>query len=257
MSVCITKIAVGGKMANDKWTGFKANGKTDRTGVYLIKSNVSEEVYVGSTKDMAKRIRQHKYELRHNKHPCKKLQEIYNKSPELTVEFIEIDEPDKTLARELAFDQEQSLLDKFKEQSLLLNAATDARNAATGIDFTDEVRGKMSAAAKRRFKDPATVERVSQNSRDRWSNQEYRDKLTELRNTPEHKLLQSEHKKQLWKNPEHRAKICIPVIADGKKYDSLKDAAKDLGISTTVLRYRCNSKNFPNYSAPERGKRNE
>ena len=249
--------AVGGKMANDKWTGFKANGKTDRTGVYLIKSNVSEEVYVGSTKDMAKRIRQHKYELRHNKHPCKKLQEIYNKSPELTVEFIEIDEPDKTLARELAFDQEQSLLDKFKEQSLLLNAATDARNAATGIVYTDEVRGKISEGIKKHFEDPVNVERAKQNAHDRWSNQEYRDKLTELRNTPEHKLLQSEYKKELWKNPEHRAKMCIPVTVDGKKYDSLKDAAKDLGISTSALRNRCKSKNYPNYSAPERGKKND
>lgn len=48
-------------------------------GIYFIKNIVTDKVYIGSSRDIQKRIRSHKACLDKNKHHSKKLQKSYNK----------------------------------------------------------------------------------------------------------------------------------------------------------------------------------
>lgn len=48
-------------------------------GIYFIKNIVNNKVYIGSSKDIHKRINSHKLNLFKNKHHSKKLQKSYNK----------------------------------------------------------------------------------------------------------------------------------------------------------------------------------
>jgi group I intron endonuclease len=48
-------------------------------GVYKIVNNHNGKCYVGATKDIRARYKQHLKELRNNRHHCKRLQEDFNK----------------------------------------------------------------------------------------------------------------------------------------------------------------------------------
>lgn len=234
-------------MSKEEWSGFKANRITKLTGAYVIKPQNSSDVYVGSTGDMTQRLRQHKYELRQNNHHCKGLQKIYDETPKLHVEFIEIKETNDLSARELAFNKEQELLNEYSKTGCLLNASIDARNSAAGIVFNDEVRQKMSEKAKIRMNTTEMKLANSNRTKGLWNNEEYKNRLTELRNKPEHKLLQSEDKKKLWENPEHRAKICNPIIINNVSYESVTEASRILNIPKSTLVHRCKSEKFVDY----------
>jgi len=64
-----------------------------KSGIYIIKCYKNpEKYYVGSTSDFYKRWKCHKHRLKHNKHGCNHLQNVYNKYGKETFQFYILEE---------------------------------------------------------------------------------------------------------------------------------------------------------------------
>lgn len=82
-----------------------------KTGIYIIKNNVSNKVYIGSAFHLSNRCSIHKHSLIKNKHHSKHLQNFYNKHPE-AIFYFEVLEIVQN--REDLKEREQYYLDLFK-----------------------------------------------------------------------------------------------------------------------------------------------
>jgi group I intron endonuclease len=86
-------------------------------GVYKIKSKTCRRFYIGSAKDISKRIKQHRNKLRSGKHQNRYLQNVYNKYGEKDFFIITIETSTEEKARRL----EQRLLDKYADSKKMMN----------------------------------------------------------------------------------------------------------------------------------------
>lgn len=109
-------------------------------GVYMIKNLVNQKFYVGSSKNIRRRIQEHKTKLRANKHRNLKLQNAWNKYEEknFIFEVIEFCEKDFTL------EVEQRYLDLFKpyEPEIGYNLC-DSAYTVRGFQHSQEFKERM------------------------------------------------------------------------------------------------------------------
>ena len=115
------------------------------SGVYCI--TIGENFYIGSTTNFKKREREHFWSLKKNTHSNRYLQSAYNKYDYYDIELIdecEIADLKKT---------EQTYLDQWFDDDRCMNLLASA-HVTWGHTFGEDVRKKMSEAAKRR--DPST-----------------------------------------------------------------------------------------------------
>ena len=56
-------------------------------GIYKITNNINNKFYIGSSKNITKRFKEHKWRLKNNKHPNNKLQNSWNKYGEENFKF--------------------------------------------------------------------------------------------------------------------------------------------------------------------------
>lgn len=112
-------------------------------GIYKIKNIVNNFSYIGSSKDIKRRFRDHKYFLRSNKHTSIFLQRSWNKYGEnsFIFEIIEIVELQENLE-----NREQYYIDNTK---CLYNLCKTAGNKF-GYKHSDETKRKISEANKGR-----------------------------------------------------------------------------------------------------------
>jgi group I intron endonuclease len=119
------------------------------SGIYCIKSNLSDKVYIGSAVNLGRRFRQHHHELIHGKHTNPKLQNAYNKYGANNIEFslVELCNEDKLIERE------QFYIDSFNcvENGYNINPVAGSQ---LGFKFSDEAKKRMSAQAKKRMQCP-------------------------------------------------------------------------------------------------------
>lgn len=92
----------------------------EKTGIYKITNPVNNEIYIGSAAiSLRKRFWNHRRLLRLNKNPCKYLQRVYNKNP--NVDFIfEILE---VCSKENCLKREQYYINKLKPKYNLCKVA--------------------------------------------------------------------------------------------------------------------------------------
>lgn len=103
-----------------------------------------------------------------------------------------------------------------------------ARRSTKAIS-TNKIHGKSrSIAHEARWKDPVWAENVKQKMKDKWDNIEWADKAKQ-------RLLILSMSKR------------VAIIIDGVQYDSIKIAASKFSISGPAVKYRLESKNFPNW----------
>ncbi len=110
-----------------------------KCGIYIIRHEPTGRFYVGSSINISQRWREHRYQLRHNKHKNPHLQASWNKYGEQAFIFIIIEECDPTII----IEREQYYLDQhewYYNQNL----------QADRVTHTDEVREKIAAANRRR-----------------------------------------------------------------------------------------------------------
>lgn len=179
--------------------------------VYCLKHIQSEKIYVGSTKDLFARIKDHRGRLKGDRHPNRNIQKAFDENPEFCLIYSQCE------SKEFALSTEQVLLDQLNklDQDSLLNIATDARVALNGITMSDETRAKMSESHQKQA------------------------------NTAEARVANSNRMKALWADEEKRKMYlsCVggkskPITINGVEYSNADEAAKALNCHrATASRY--------------------
>lgn len=120
------------------------------SGIYKIISP-SGKFYIGSSKNIERRIKEHWYDCRKQQHKNQALQRAFNKyGPLPFVILLECEES------ELLY-YEQKFIDDLKP-------AYNRSKVAGKVEFTDAVRAKMSASSQRRWSDPEERKRLAEKS---------------------------------------------------------------------------------------------
>jgi group I intron endonuclease len=128
----------------------------DKTGVYMITNIVDGKIYVGSSKDVELRFRQHQKSLKGGYHINKHLQNAWSKYGEQAFKFevIEYCSPDVMIELEQDLIESLECLDRKKGYNLM--------PAAPGNPYTEEIRKKISEANRRRRLSPESRKRISE-----------------------------------------------------------------------------------------------
>ena len=115
------------------------------SGVYKITNTVNGKIYIGSSIDVERRIRQHTWKLKHGTHKNRHLQYAYNKygAENFIIEIIEFCEAEKCIERE------QFYLDFYTPFNIEngYNIRTIAESQL-GIKFSEESIKKLSESHK-------------------------------------------------------------------------------------------------------------
>jgi len=156
------------------------------SSIYKIINIKTGKVYIGSAKDIKQRWRDHRYQLRHNKHGCKYLQRSWNKYGEENFKFeiIEIiNDPKDLIVREQYWiDHYQS----YKPENGY-NGNIKA-NSRLGTKHSDKTKILMSISQKGKKLSP-----------------EHKANLSAYKSTPEMKIKIGEETRKRWLDPETRA----------------------------------------------------
>lgn len=153
------------------------------TGVYKIKNKLNERIYIGSSLNIERRWVRHKYELRHNIHTNKFLQNDWNKCGESNFEFLILED----LSKEDIRIVEQEYLNKYFDKDNCYNLSPHVE-IDKGIFLSKELKRKLSNSLKEVWKKP-----------------EHREKMKlAMKETPfRNNILNSEKMKKLWQNENY------------------------------------------------------
>jgi hypothetical protein len=138
-----------------------------------------------------------------------------------------------------------------RECELLANAA--AKRAAASEESkrrwaNEEYRDKVTESVRRAKNTEAARARQSEITRSLYATPGFLEKIvastTERSRRPEVRARTSEQFKLLWKNPEHRKRICLPVVCldTGERFESVSGAARVFGQSKANLHKVCEGK---------------
>lgn len=127
------------------------------SGVYKIFNTVTNQCYVGSSKDTESRWRVHKYLLARQKHTSRILQLSYNKHGLSVFKFSVLEECDPTDLRAV----EQRYLDQIKPHY-------NIKSIVSGVVMTPETRAKISASLKGKTVPVEARESISQKLKGFW-----------------------------------------------------------------------------------------
>lgn len=113
-----------------------------RGTVYAIE-NQDGKAYIGSTRNLKKRWRRHRSDLRRGHHGNPYLQRAWNKCGEQAFEFVVLEE---NIPTGQLIQREQCWLDKYRIMGEVYNCGVVAENAMMGCKHTIETRRKLSEA---------------------------------------------------------------------------------------------------------------
>lgn len=143
----------------------------DGIGVYQIRNIGNEDRYMGSTSvGFGERWRKHLARLRKGNHPCRHLQNAWNKYGEaaFVFEVVEyVDDPDQVLERE------QAWIDYYWATGTLYNHSPTA-GSTRGFRFSDEARARLSAALRETYNTEEGRETQRRRARQMFSSPEGR-----------------------------------------------------------------------------------
>ena len=220
--------------------------------IYKIENKLNGKVYIGKTKDLEKRIYQHRRNVGKKRH------RLYDAILHYTWDNFLVEIIDKT---------EGDIDELEKHYIKQYNSITEGYNYTEGGEggdtFThkseDEkniTRKKLSKAAK--ISNQKNIEKHRENTKKLWENPEYREKITkklkEINQTEEYRTKISEGLKKRLKEPELLKKwsevksgkkngrwLGVIVVYDENdneigRYETAVEAAKELGITAHVIR---------------------
>jgi group I intron endonuclease len=162
-------------------------------GIYAIQCTVNGKMYVGSSKNIAKRWFAHKRSLQNGTHDNIKLSNAWNKHGESNFVWLILE---CVSDASMLTTREQYWLDEYDAY----NSGYNRTKMVNRIVFTEEVRRKMSEAAKR-----------NKNNLGNKHTDDAKQKISEAAKlqmaTTDFKLISSKVHKALWANPEYRNNI--------------------------------------------------
>jgi group I intron endonuclease len=148
------------------------------SGVYFIQHIKSGMVYIGGTNDFKRRWRDHKCQLRKNRHDNPNLQSAWNKYGQQAFRFHKLEYCNVDQLNE----REQHFLNIYMEKGLCYNVARDVTAPGLGKVHTEESKQKMSAAKKGKVCSTETRQRMSEASKNR--SPEHRRNLAKALSNP-------------------------------------------------------------------------
>ncbi len=171
-------------------------------GIYEIYNETNGKRYIGQTKDAKQRKRQHFYELRHNIHKSKVLQEDYNKGHSLAFRII------RECSLDCINDLEKEYIKKYRttEKEFGYNLELGGTKGRT---LNEETKRKIAESHK------GNKYMVGKKLTDEW-------------------------KKHLSEAQPHRKRILC--IETGVVYESFADAARKTGLIRTKIVSCCTGK---------------
>lgn len=200
------------------------------SGIYSITHIETGRAYVGSSIDLHKRWREHRWQLRRGFHHAPALQALWSSSGEAAFRFEVLAETPSEL-----LICEQQWIDRVRAAGLLLNASefaglpqgamaksADHRKkigtAHRGMKRGDEARANMAAAAKRSGKTASHMAALNRSRAGQPLSEETRSKMSAAR-------------KGRVKSPEHKAAIAASLrqratTPEGKEHLAMAQKAK-------------------------------
>jgi group I intron endonuclease len=242
------------------------------SGIYKIINKINNKYYLGSSKDIYKRYKNHLYNLKIQKHHCIHLQNAYNKygKNNFYLEIVSVIPFSDKLEEELKL-VEQSLLDDL-DYSKVYNVSA----SASGGDLISKHPNKEEIINKRNNKFRAYLNSLTReeillrssrpgNLNPNWRGghkyfcncgkpiQEINKTCSKCRNRSgeNNPFYGKSHSKEI-KNKIAKTKNSLPkklpsntraVIIDGIYYESLTQASKILEVGAALILFRIKSKN--------------
>lgn len=218
---------------------------------YILRHVASGKIYVGSAKNINKRMYDHEYDLKNKRHKNKTLESLYYQAPEFQFYFVLVN------TREEAFDLEQWCSDKYRNSGLLVNVTIDVRSPFLGFVKSNEHKLKIGLANLGKTRTPEQIEQIKKRMLERFQDPTYKEKHSKInigrKLTPEviekirlSKLGKSQSPETIEKMRQSRknSEKCHwrPISVDGVEYENFRTAAKNLSLSPTVVRERVLSK---------------
>ena len=140
-------------------------------GIYKIVNKINNKYYVGSSYDIIHRFYLHKLNLKNCRHCNDKLQNAWNKYGAENFDFIIIDRVEN---RDTLLDVEQKYLNNAfleKDKVYNINFLVDK------VNYTDEVRKKISLSSKGRKHSLETIKKIINSNKTRVYSSETREKI--------------------------------------------------------------------------------
>lgn len=206
------------------------------SGIYKITNIHNGKFYIGSSKNIKKRISTHKTQLRKQAHPNIILQRAWNKYGESGFVFEIVEE----VIPDLLLSVEQSYLDRLLPSYNISKATASTSNQngfvskKLGRVFTPEEREKYSKSMKELWKhersrlmesilDPERIRSISNSTKERWSNNSLRNIHAKYWNE-QNRAKASERHKVVW--AQNRSKFILAFNSEraaSRKSQSAKD----------------------------------
>ncbi len=177
-----------------------------QSGTYILRDLVFGKIYIGSSENIYRRISKHKLLIGNKKHENKNFNELLKNTSIKDFELIIIFTPN----RNIAFEIEQLLVNKYKNSGNLLNIANDVRYAMKGHIFSDEHKRK-----------------ISQSNKGRLISEEHKHLLSNFQKTNPAAI---SSRQKLLDNKKRKIKVF------GVEYESLTEAGQKSGFSESFLR---------------------
>jgi group I intron endonuclease len=144
------------------------------SGIYLITCTANGKIYVGSSIDIGRRWKKHRYTLKNACHHNQHLQAAWNKYGESSFEVSVIEQCNE----DILVDREQYYLDTLKPfGDIGFNISIIAYGGLAGIPLTDEHKAKISAASKGRS--PEHIAAIVASNKSRIITDEQRKRVSE------------------------------------------------------------------------------
>lgn len=128
-----------------------------KSGIYFIQNLITENVYVGSSVDVYRRMKAHKIQLQNNRHGNIKLQRAFNKHGEENFQFFCIE---KVTDLESLISREQYWIDYMKSCKEGYNCRPKAESNRGRI-VSEETRKKLSKVNKGKAISEETRKKIS------------------------------------------------------------------------------------------------
>lgn len=213
----------------------------DSFGIYTITNKNSGHFYIGSSKNVKRRLMSHIASLNSNTHPSKILQLAYNVHPFMECDYIPA--PDRVSAytmeeRAIKANRDNPLLCNFMHAGKRMSPESCERRSRKlrGRKLSQETIAKMKAtfATMDRRLTPDQIEALRQRRLGTKHSETTKQKMSTTRKS----LILTEH---------HCSRIAegkmIPVVINGTVYPGSTVAAKELGTSKQTVLNRIRSSN--------------